>query len=290
MATTLKEQYDKLSTDFRWGVAIDGSTMALKALKLAIKLMQERHGEGTKPTVEKVHVLHVENPRKQDAISLKSSHFRNSAKLIFDTETFVEMKWHQSLHSATNENGIFAQLECMARDNKVNLLVVGTFGLNGEKKNKIGRMTQFSMANSQTPVMIVKPTYKITDEPRSFLVAVDGQGASNRALLFALKYIVRKTDKIILFYKNSVDETKGFFDPYVKVLEALDVGYETKFSSDKSMNVAAEIVHIASELQTEFIVMGKKRTRQEVLLGSISDHVAARTRSSLIICKDIAFE
>ena len=76
----------------------------------------------------------------------------------------------------------------------------------------------------------------------------------------------------------------------MKVLEALDVGYETKFSSDKSMNVAAEIVHIASELQTEFIVMGKKRTRQEVLLGSISDHVAARTRSSLIICKDIAFE
>ena len=79
-------------------------------------------------------------------------------------------------------------------------------------------------------------------------------------------------------------------NPYVKLLEELGVGHQTKFSSDKSMNVAADIVQVAKELETEFIVMGKKRTRQEVLLGSISDHVAARTRSSLIICKDIAFE
>ena len=101
MATTLKEQMDKLSTDFRWGVAIDGSTMALKGLKVAIMLMKEAHEEGQKPKVEKVHCLHVENPSKQDAVSLTSTHFRNSAKLVFDTETFVEMKWHQSLHSAT---------------------------------------------------------------------------------------------------------------------------------------------------------------------------------------------
>ena len=50
-------------------------------------------------------------------------------------------------------------------------------------------MTQFSMANSVTPVFIVKPTFKICEEPRGFLVAVDGLKASSNAFLFALKCV-----------------------------------------------------------------------------------------------------
>lgn len=53
--------------------------------------------------------------------------------------------------------------------------------------------------------------------------------------------------------------------------------------------MAEEIVSLSSKLECEFIVMGKKRMRQDNLLGSITDHVAAKSRSSIIICKDGKF-
>ena len=108
-------------------------------------------------------------------------------------------------------------------------------------------------------------------------------------MIFVIKYLVRKQDKIYLFYKNTHSEVKGFFDTYMELLEGLGLSYQTIFSSDKSENVAKEIVSLSSKFECEFIVMGKKRMRQNSLLGSISDHVAAKSRSSIIICKDVKF-
>ena len=286
----MREDLDQLKAEFSFGVAIDGSSMALQSLDVVMRLIKER-SEGQKPKVEKIHCLHVENPTKQEALSLQSAHFKNSARLRFDKEAMIEMRWHQSKIEKVSayQPGVFHMLESMARENKVDLLVVGTYGLNGEKKDRIGRMTQFSMANSQTPVFIVKPAFKITEAQRGFLFCVDGLAPSTKAFLFALKYLVRSKDQVYLFYKNTHEEMKGFFDNYIDLLESIGVKYENIFSSDKSKNVAAEIVELAAKLQTEFIVLGKKRTRKVAFLGSISDHVAAKTRSSLILCKDTNF-
>ncbi|QDZ17594.1 hypothetical protein HOP50_01g01030 [Chloropicon primus] len=288
----LKETLEAMNKTFNFGVAIDGSLMSLKALDLVCKLMNER-ALGKPPKVEKLHCFHVENPSKQEALSLQSSHFKHSASLRIDKESMIDMKWHQShVDRCAQHAGIFSLLEGMARDHKVELLVVGTFGLNGEKKDRIGRMSSFSMANSQIPVFIVKPTFldsSASAAPRGYFVAVDGLAASSKALLFVIKYLVRKKDKIHLFYKNTREEVKGFFDHYIALLEGMELAYESIYSADKRENVAAEIVRRSSELECEFIVMGKKRTRTDSLLGSISDHVAAKSRSSLIICKDTKF-
>ena len=153
--STLTDQYNKLSDDFTWGVAIDGSDMSMKALKVVMSLIKEMQ-EGKLPKIEKVRCLHVENPEKQNAPSLSSVHFKHSAYLLFDKEHLLEMKWHQALEKCASQTGIYQLLEAMATDIGVSLLVMGTFGLNGEKLNKIGSMTQLSMANSRMPVMVIK--------------------------------------------------------------------------------------------------------------------------------------
>ena len=103
------------------------------------------------------------------------------------------------------------------------------------------------------------------------------------------RYLVRKQDTVHLFYKNTREDIPVFFDNYAEVLTQVGVTFEKIYSQDKSKNVAKEIVELAEELQTEFIVMGKKRTRSSAQLGSITDHVATRSRCSLIICKDTRF-
>ena len=227
----LRAAVEGLKEKFTFGVAIDGSSMSFKALDLVCKLITER-AEGKAPKVEKLHCLHVENPHKQEALSLKSEHFRHTAKLRIDKEPHIEMRWHHSHVDKSSRDseghvGIFSLLEGMAMEHGLDLLVVGTFGLNGEKGNRIGRMSSFSMANSQTPVFIVKPSFLplLPSQQRGYFFAMDGLSASSKALIFVTKYLMRKQDKIYLFYKNTHAEVKGIFKNYMELLGGLGLNY-----------------------------------------------------------------
>ena len=292
----MQEELQAMATKFNFGVAIDGSYMSQQALDLVCKLINESNAG--RPKLHKVHCLHVENPEKQEALSLQSAHFKHSATLRIERETHIEMKWVQKhldvlKFKAETSAGIFSLLEGMAKDNRIDVLVVGTFGLNGEKKDRIGRTSSFSMANSAIPVFIVKPTFlqsQTSGNPRKFLIAVEGKTASYKAMLFVLRYLVRPDKDVVhLFYKNTAKDAEGFFDPYIALLDDMKVEHDAIFSEDRELNVAAEIVKKASDLECEFIVLGKKRTRSRAMIGSITDYVAARSKSSIIICKDSRF-
>jgi nucleotide-binding universal stress UspA family protein len=211
------------------------------------------------------------------------------------------------------QGDVWEQLQCVIRENQVDLIVVGTHGRNNLGKFILGSVAEQIFRRADRPVLTVGPG-SAEDSPieragplRPFLFASDFGPASLRALPHAISFANHFGTKLVLLHvapvapipegfhwssttsdvrKMQEDAHRDALKRFKKMISANVVlttspEFVVKFGTPSQM-----ILHVARELRTDLVVMGLNRSRHidtaSHMLGTIAYEVVCRSGCSVL--------
>jgi nucleotide-binding universal stress UspA family protein len=151
------------------------------------------------------------------------------------------------------------------------LIIVGTNGLSGFKKNFIGRNTYSTIANSKCPVLTIREDFNFDKSLERIVVPIDSSADTRQKIPFAARFakIFGSQLHILGLYTSENSTIKGIVDGYVNMvdtyLEKAGVNHVVK-CVDAPKNLTLTTLEYADEINADMIVI---MTEQESSLSSM---------------------
>ncbi len=176
-----------------------------------------------------------------------------------------------SMDYVIREGKVADEFAAQAEQDDSELIVVGTNGLSGYKKNFVGRNTYSTIAGSRCPVLTIRENFNFDKSLERIVVPIDSSPDTRQKVPFAARFarIFGSQLHILGLYTSQSSTIRGIVDGYVKMvdtyLEKAGVGHVVK-CVDVPKNLTATTLAYADEINADMIVI---MTEQESNLSSM---------------------
>lgn len=267
-------------------VAFDGSEFSKAALIEASNWIK-RHGG----RIIMVHAVYFDEEEFTIAPEQREMRFELGKRLCYQTRDTISSKFGIEVESLICEGEPPDVILDIAREKKVELISMGTYGRKGIKRLIMGSVTSKVILNAACDVMVVKrPCNECTGEYKSILVPFDGSEFSKKALERACElskidsgeitvlYVIPRYEEMIEFFRTESIE-RAMFQEAEKILN-----YAKQIASEKGVTLAAtvkkghvgeKILETAEMLKNDLIVMGTYGWKgvSRAIMGSTTERV-----------------
>ena len=176
-----------------------------------------------------------------------------------------------SMDYVVREGKVSEEFAAQAEQDGSELIVVGTNGLSGFKKNFIGRNTYSTIANSKCPVLTIREDFNFDKSLEHIVVPIDSSADTRQKIPFAARFakIFDSQLHILGLYTSDNSSIKGIVDGYVNMvdtyLEKAGVQHVVK-CGDVPKNLTVTTLEYADEVNADMIVI---MTEQESSFSSM---------------------
>lgn len=267
-------------------VAFDGSEFSKAALIEASNWIK-RHGG----RIIMVHAVYFDEEEFTIAPEQREMRFELGKRLCYQTRDTISSKFGIEVESLICEGEPPDVILDIAREKKVELISMGTYGRKGIKRLIMGSVTSKVILNAACDVMVVKrPCNECTGEYKSILVPFDGSEFSKKALERACElskidsgeitvlYVIPRYEEMIEFFRTETIE-RAMFHEAEKILNmARQIATEkgvTIAGTVKKGYVGEKILETAEMLKNDLIVMGTYGWKgvSRAIMGSTTERV-----------------
>ncbi|KAF6255956.1 universal stress protein family-domain-containing protein [Scenedesmus sp. NREL 46B-D3] len=283
MPSTLEEAYLQKNPkkNLVVGVAIDGSNISDKALATACGFYNAARGD-------RLVILHVSDstktflPRHLQPKHLESQYVEKGRSLKARAE------W--ACHDKGAGSSTCQALMALAQEQRVDLLVVGSFGRKGERVDMLGTVSDYSLREGHSSVAIVRSSARASPPgSRRYMFATDGSRAAAVAFLTLCHQLVRPGDRVLLVscsYDHQPASGPDYFKHYTAVAEKLQIPVETlSWRVERDQSMSTGLLQLVALREVDCLVCGISGYSQKKL-GSVSDEITRYALCNTIVIKD----
>ncbi len=279
-------------------VAYDGSEFS-KAALIESSNWIKRHGG----RVVMVHAVYFDEEEFAIAPEQREKRFELGKKICYQTRETVSSEFGIDLESLVCEGEPPDVIVDIAREKKVELISMGTYGRKGIKRLIMGSVTSKVILNAPCDVMVVKrPCSECRGEYKSILVPFDGSQFSKKALERACElskidsaevtvlYVIPRYEELIEFFRTESIK-RAMMEEAEKILSGAKA-----IASQKGVTVATtikeghagdRIIEIADTLKNDLIVMGTYGWKgvSRAIMGSTTERVIMNASCPVLTVK-----
>lgn len=267
-------------------VGFDGSEYSRAAL-IESSNWVKRHGG----RVVMVHAVYFDEEEFSIAHEQRERRFELGKKVCYQTRETISSEFGIDVESLVCEGEPPDVIADIAREKKVELISMGTYGRRGLKRLIMGSVTSKVILNAPCDVMVVKrPCSECRGEYKSILVPFDGSEFSKRALERACElskidsaeitalYVIPRYEEMIEFLR-----TESIKRAMAEEAERILAGART-VASQKGVSIATtikeghageRIIEMADTLKNDLIVIGTYGWKgvSRAIMGSTTERV-----------------
>ncbi len=236
-------------------VGFDFSSGSAYAVDLAINIANRWHSD--------IRLVYVKEKKEDEAPIRAEIERRNEgvANLLQDIK----------LEYVIREGNPAEQLAAQAKQDNASLLVVGTHGMSGMKRNMLGTNTHRIIEVSPVPVLIIREDFNFNKALETIVVPLDSSDDTRQkvaeAALFARTF--GSTIHLLGLYTSTFPDIRRTVNNYVKMverhLEGQEINFETKYL-EVEKNVTVSTLEYANEVKADLIAI---MTEQEKSFSSL---------------------
>ncbi len=267
-------------------VAFDGSEFS-KAALIESSNWVKRHGG----RIIMVHAVYFDEEEFTIAPEQREKRFELGKKVCYQTQENISSEFGIDVESLVCEGEPPDVIVDIAREKKVELISMGTYGRRGLKRLIMGSVTSKVILNAPCDVMVVKrPCSECTGEYKSILVPFDGSEFSKNALERACElskidgaeitvlYVIPRYEEMIEFFRTDSIK-RAMLDEAEKILNVA-----RRIASEKGIPIAStvreghvgdNIIEAAEMLKNDLIVIGTYGWKgvSRAIMGSTTERV-----------------
>ena len=189
------------------------------------------------------------------------------------------------------------QLTSQAKEDNAMLLIVGTHGMSGIKRNMLGRNSYRTIELSPVPVLIIREDFNFNKALETIVVPIDSSDDTRQkvgeAAMFARTF--GSTIHLLGLYTSTFEDIRRTVQNYVKMveryLEEREIAFETKFieveknvtytTLEYADQVNADLIAIMTEQEKSFSSLFLGNYAQQMINESTRPVLTVRPRSVL---------
>ncbi len=236
-------------------VGFDFSSGSAYAVDLAIQIANRWQSD--------IRLVYVKE-KKEDEAPIRSEIERRNAGVAHLLEGI-------KLEYVIREGNPAEELTAQAKADNAALLIVGTHGMGGLRRNMLGATSHRIIEISPVPVLIVREDFNFNKDLETIVVPLDSSDDTRQkvaeAAIFARTF--GSTIHLLGLYTSTFPDIRRTVNSYVKMVErhldSMEIKYETKFL-EVEKNVTVTTLEYANEVKADLIAI---MTEQERSLSSL---------------------
>ncbi|MBP3763958.1 MAG: universal stress protein [Bacteroidales bacterium] len=177
------------------------------------------------------------------------------------------------------------QLARQAEEDDASLLIVGTHGMSGMKKNLLGHNTYKTVELSPVPVLLVREDFNINKDLETIVVPIDSSDdtrqKAGQAATFAKTF--GATIHLLGLYTSSSKEVHATVDKYINMVQRhfdkTGVQYQTKFL-EVGKNVTLDTLDYAYAVHADLIAImtEQESSLSNLLMGTFAQQMLTQSK------------
>ncbi len=175
-----------------------------------------------------------------------------------------------------------------AKQNQIELIVMGTQGASGLKKAVVGSTTSQIIEKSNIPVLVVPEKYEWED-PKEIVFATNYHCTDRAALSFTLSVAKVFSADVTVLHVQHIDsnekDNSHCFSNYAYFLQRTFNDSHIKFKELKSAHIKDSLEHLHDTFPFDLMVMVRRNKRflEKLFLKSFTKNMACTTRLPLLV-------
>lgn len=267
-------------------VAFDGSEFSRAALIESSNWIKRHGGK-----IIMVHAVYFDEEEFTIAPEQREKRFEIGKNICYQTRENVSAEFNIEVESIVCEGEPPEVIVDIAREKRVELISMGTYGRKGLKRLIMGSVTSKVILNAPCDVMVVKrPCSECRGEYKSILVPFDGSEFSKKALERAcdlskadraeitVLYVIPRYEEMIEFFRTDsikramLDEANRILDGAKAIAKERGV---TIAATIKEGHAGDNIIETAEMLKNDLIVIGTYGWKgvSRAIMGSTTERV-----------------
>ena len=272
-------------------VPTDFSPTAEKALRFAVNIASKSKG-----TVMLYHVYQSIN--MSTSVDLDKTGKQLNAQTEIDLneklqrliKEIVTNNDHLTVNATVGNGSIINNILKFTEKNNIDLIVMGTQGVNGLKKVVMGSVASGIGQKSEIPILLIPEKFEWKD-PQQIVFATDYQRSDRQSLAlvidFAKYYNAEVTVVHLLIAKNKQQAQQGqiTLDSYADTAKRRFRKSNLKFQLIESTNVIDTMEHLDTILTYDMLAMVRRNKSflERFFLRSFTQNMAYLTRQPLLL-------
>lgn len=279
-------------------VAFDGSEFS-KAALIESSNWIKRHGG----KITMVHAVYFDEEEFTITPEHREKRFEIGKNMCYQIRETISDEFGIEVEAIICEGEPPEVIVDIAREKKVELISMGTYGRKGLRRLIMGSVTSKVILNAPCDVMVVKrQCSECTGEYRSILVPFDGSVFSRKALEHATElskiddaditvlYVIPRYEEMIEFFRTDsikramLDEANRILDVAKVIAKERAVTIATMV---KEGHAGDEIIETASMLKNDLIVIGTYGWKgvSRAIMGSTTERVIMNALCPVLVVK-----
>lgn len=268
-------------------VPTDFSPTAERAFRFAAELASK-----TKGTIILFHVNEREEIPYFDSAEKKQEYdtqleTKPLKKLQRLKKKVISPEMNVMVSTIVSRPPVVKNLLSFARQNKVELIVMGTQGASGLKKTVVGSTTTRVVEKSRIPVLIIPEEYEWKD-PKEIVFATNYHCEDRPALSFTLSVAKVFNSDVTVLHINSEENEKNnahCFSNYAYFLQRTFSDSKIIFKELKSSHIKDSLEHLRDIVSFDMMVMVRRNRRflEKLFLKSFTKNMACTTNLPLLV-------
>ena len=272
-------------------VPTDFSPTAEKALRFAVNVALKNKGTvmlyHVYQSINKSTSVDLDKTRKQSDAQTETDLNEKLQRLI---KAIVTNNDHLPVNAAVGNGPIINNILKFTEKNNIDLIVMGTQGVNGLKKGVMGSVASSIGQKSEIPILLIPEKFEWKD-PQQIVFATDYQRSDRQSLAlvidFAKYYNAEVTVVHLLIAKNKQQAQEGqiTFDNYADTAKRRFRKSNLKFQLIESTNVIDTMEHLDTILPYDMLAMVRRNKSflERFFLRSFTQNMAYLTRQPLLL-------
>jgi nucleotide-binding universal stress UspA family protein len=279
-------------------VAFDGSEFSRAALDEASNWIKRHGGK-----VIMVHAVYFDEEEFVIAPEQREKRFEVGRNICYQTMENVSNKFNIQVESIICEGEPPDVIIDIAKEKKIELISMGTYGSKGLKKLIMGSVTSMVILNAPCDVMVVKRlSSECKGEYKSILVPFDGSQFSKKALERAcdlskvdpaeitVLYVIPRYEEMIEFFMTD-SIRKAMFDEANRILDVAKEIAKTRgvtvSATIKEGHAGDNIIETAEMLKNDLIIIGTYGWKgvNRAIMGSTTERVIMNASCPVLVVR-----
>jgi|SRR5690242_17893279 nucleotide-binding universal stress UspA family protein len=176
----------------------------------------------------------------------------------------------------------------VAKENHIDLIVLGTQGASGLKKTIVGSRASRVLEKSIIPVLVVPEKYDFKD-PKEIVFATNYHRKDKPALAFSISLSKLFNAQVTVLHIQHLDlaerENAHLFSNYAYFLQRTFNDANLKFKQIKSKNIQQTLEQIDEDFPVDILVMVRREKKfvEKIFLKSFTKNMACITTIPLLV-------
>jgi len=269
-------------------VPTDFSRTAERAFRFAAELASK-----TKGTIILFHVNEKEEVPYLDAVEQRNEYqhqleTKQLKRLQRLKKKVVSREMNVIVSTIVSQPPVAKNILSFAKQNHVELIIMGTQGVSGLEKTLIGSTTSQVVDKSPIPVLVIPEKYEGKD-PKEIVFATNYHCEDRPALSFTLSLAKVLNADVTVLHINNIEtvekDNAHCFSNYAYFLQRTFNDSHIKFKELQSHSIKDSLEHLAESVPFDIMVMVRRNKKflEKIFLKNLTKNMACTTRLPLLV-------